>query len=133
MRTARTEVFIVDDNAIVRDTLARLIDHEPDLRVCGQAASGKQALADIAKLKPGVAIVDLSLGDMSGIDLVRKLRARASAPACLIVSMHEEGILAAEAFAAGAQGYLVKAHAALRILDAVRAVAHGGTYGKPAA
>ncbi len=125
----QTQVFIVDNSALVRDTLTELINHEKDLHVCGQAKSGRQALRDIPNAKPDIAIVDLSLDDMNGIDLVRKLKHKGKLlPAVLVVSMHEEGVFSREAMAAGAKGYLMKGRAAEKVVEAVRVLAEGKAY-----
>ncbi len=129
MTLNRTSIFIVDGNPMVRHTLAELIDHEKDLHVCGQAGNGKQALKKISSLKPDIAIVDLSLEDMDGMSLIRKLSLRRESPVdVLVVSMHEEGVFTKEAFQAGAKGYLMKTQAAANVLKAIRTIAKGGLY-----
>ena len=130
------EVFLVDDSHAVRSSLTALIRHEPDLSVCGEAGNGGEALKKIEALKPDVVIVDLSLEDVDGMDLVKKIASNGyGKPAILVVSMHEEGIYGAAALGAGAKGYLMKAHAAEKILEAVRTVANGGifTHNRPEA
>ena len=123
------EVFLVDDSHAVRSSLTALICHEPDLSVCGGAGSGREALKKIAALKPDVVIVDLSLEDVDGMDLVKKIASNGyGKPAVLVVSMHEEGVYGTAALGAGAKGYLMKARAAEKIVEAVRTVADGGIF-----
>lgn len=129
MISKKTRIFIVDDSALVRKTLTELINHEEDLQVCGQVKNGREALRDIPIAKPDIAIVDLSLGDMNGMDLVKQLRRKSKTPpAVLVVSMHEEGVFLKEALAAGAKGYLMKGRAAEKVVEALRALARGETY-----
>ncbi len=128
MKTKRLNVFIIDRNDVVRRALTELINHENDLHVCGESNNGGRALEDIARLEPDVAIVDLSLASAEGVGLIRLLRRLSRPPEVLAVSMHGESIFAADARRAGAKGYLMKARAAEKIVDAVRAVARGEAY-----
>ena len=122
-------IFLVDDSQAVRQSLTKLVRHEADLTVCGEAESGSQALEKFPSLKPDVVIVDLSLDDIDGIDLVKKIASKDDeAPSVLVVSMHEESVYGGEVLRAGAKGYLMKTHAAEKIVEAVRTVAKGGIY-----
>jgi DNA-binding NarL/FixJ family response regulator len=121
-------VFLVDDHPIVRHGIAQLLSSQADLEVCGQAADARTALAGIAEAAPAVVIVDVSLGDTSGIDLIGELR-RAQPGACvLVVSMHDEQLYAERALRAGASGYVMKHEATEAIVRAVRTVAAGGMF-----
>ena len=121
-------VFVVDDHPIVRHGFAQLLSAEPDLELCGQAAEARGALAAIAAAEPGVVIVDVSLGDASGIDLIGEIKQRLPRAAVLVVSMHDEQLYAERALRAGAAGYVMKHEAAGAIVRAIRTVAAGGMF-----
>lgn len=120
-----TRVFLVDDHPLVRESLASLVSHQPDLSVCGEADRPGPALAAIASLKPDVAIVDLSLGDGSGLDLIRDLRRMHPEVAILVLSMHDESLYAERALRAGARGYIMKREATRNVILAIRRVREG--------
>ena len=124
--TTTTRVFIVDDHPLVREFLASLIDQQPDLTVCGQADDYRSALTGIASTQPDVAIVDLSLGERSGLDLIRDLKAAQPDVAVLVLSMHDEDLYAQRALRAGARGYLMKREATGNVIVAIRRVRRGG-------
>ena len=124
--TAATRVFIVDDHPLVREFLASLIDQQPDLTVCGQADDYRSALTGIASTEPDVAIVDLSLGERSGLDLIRDVKAAQPDVAVLVLSMHDEDLYAQRALRAGARGYLMKREATGNVIVAIRRVRRGG-------
>jgi len=124
--TATTRVFIVDDHPLVREFLASLIDQQEDLSVCGQADDYRSALAGIASAQPDVAIVDLMLGERSGLDLIRDLKAAHPNVAVLVLSMHDEDLYAQRALRAGARGYLMKREATGNVIVAIRRVRRGG-------
>lgn len=121
-------VFVVDDHPIVRHGFAQLLTAEPDLELCGQAAEARGALAAITAAEPGVVIVDVSLGDASGIDLIGEIKQRLPRAAVLVVSMHDEQLYAERALRAGAAGYVMKHEAAGAIVRAIRTVAAGGIF-----
>ena len=121
-------VFVVDDHPIVRHGFAQLLSAEPDLELCGQAAEAHSALAAITAAEPGVVIVDVSLGDASGIDLIGEIKQRLPSAAVLVVSMHDEQLYAERALRAGAAGYVMKHEAAGAIVRAIRTVAAGGLF-----
>lgn len=125
MTTPKTRVFIVDDHPLVRESLANLIAQQPDMSICGEAEYSSTALAAIATLQPDVAVVDLSLGDGSGLDLIRDLRKLHPRVAVLVLSMHDESWYAERALRAGARGYVMKRAASRDVLDAIRRVREG--------
>jgi len=125
MTTPKTRVFIVDDHPLVRESLAGLIDQQPDLSVCGEADRSSAALAAIGSAQPDVTIVDLSLADGSGLDLIRDLRKLHPRVAVLVLSMHDESWYAERALRAGARGYVMKRAASRDVLDAIRRVREG--------
>ena len=120
-----TRVFLVDDHPLVRESLASLIARQPDLSVCGEADRPASALAAIASLKPDVAVVDLSLGDGSGLELIRDLKRMHPEVAVLVLSMHDESLYAERALRAGARGYIMKREATRNVILAIRRVREG--------
>ncbi len=121
-------ILIVDDHPIVRQGLKRMIETEADLNVCGEAQSEREARAAIRQLQPDVVIVDLSLDQGDGINLVRDVRAHHPEIALLVLSMHDEAIYAERLLAAGASGYIMKQAAADQLITALRCVPGGETY-----
>ena len=98
-------VFLVDDHPIVRQGLVQLIEQEPDLKVCGEAADVKEARASLSKVVPDIVILDLSLRDSDGLELVKDIRSKYQQLPVLILSMHDENIYAERLLSAGANGY----------------------------
>jgi len=121
-------ILIVDDHPVVREGLAMQIATQPDLKVCGEAEDVAGALALLESARPDVAIVDISLKNGSGLDLIRRIRDRRDAVRILVWSMYPENLYAERALRAGAQGYLHKGQATRRLLEAVRAVLAGKMY-----
>jgi DNA-binding NarL/FixJ family response regulator len=122
---AKSRVFIVDDHTMFREGMKQLIDREADLTVCGDAASGDEALGSIPGLKPDLVIVDLSLSGSTGLDLIKTLRSLYPALPVLVVSMHEETLYAERALHAGASGYVMKQEPAKTVKLAIRKVLAG--------
>jgi DNA-binding NarL/FixJ family response regulator len=121
-------VFIVDDHPIVRQGLTQLINHEPDLRVCGEASGVKEARSTLSDAQPDVVIVDLSLRESDGLELLKDIRAKYRTLPVLVLSMHDEVIYAERLLSAGANGYIMKQAAADQLLIALRRVLAGGIY-----
>ena len=114
MKTPKTDsnikkkkVFIVDDHAILREGLSRLINSEEDLTVCGEADNASDALQAIAHSKPDIVLVDITLGDGSGIRLIENLAYSYTALPALVLSMHDEAAYAERCLKAGARGYIM--------------------------
>src|SRR3954454_15834594 len=126
--TAQRRVLIVDDHPIVRQGLRRMIEPEPDLVVCGEVQTEREARAAIRALAPDVVIVDISLAQGDGLELVRDVHAHHSGLPMLVLSMHDELIYAERLLAAGASGYIMKHAASDQLLVALRRVLTGGTY-----
>ena len=121
-------VLLVDDHPIVRQGLSRIIANEPGLAVCGEAETVREARQAVRDLKPDVVVVDLSLKEGDGIELVRELRAHHPALPLLVLSMHDESVYAGRLLAAGANGYIMKHAASEQFIGALRQVLEGGTY-----
>ena len=125
---ARQRVLIVDDHPIVRHGFVRLIEASPDLAVCGEVETVADAKRAIRELLPDVVIVDLTLGQGDGLELVRDVRAHLPDLPMLVLSMHEESIYAERMLAAGARGYIMKEAASGQLLIALRRVLSGKVY-----
>lgn len=123
--TARSRIFLVDDHPLVRESLGSLIERQPDLSVCGQAENATTAYEAISRLKPDLAVVDLSLDGGSGLELIKQLQGLPEAPKVLVLSMHDEAFYAERSIRAGALGYVMKRAATGRVVDAIRQVLQG--------
>ncbi len=126
-RRKRT-VLIVDDHPIVRQGLAQLIDQEEDLQVCGQAEDAHEAMQAIRTLKPDMVVVDISLRDTSGMELIKDLKVQYPDLPVLTLSMHDEAVYGERALRAGAKGYIMKQEATEKVVTAIRRVLAGELY-----
>jgi DNA-binding NarL/FixJ family response regulator len=113
-------VFIVDDHAVVREGLTKLIGQESDMTVCGEAEDGPSALKQLFDLQPDIAVVDISLSSSNGLDLIKGMKLRYPAMPILVFSMHEESIYAERALRAGASGYIMKSESPAVLISAIR-------------
>jgi len=127
-QTAKAKVLLVDDHPIVRQGLGQLINEEPDLSIVGEAEDFQQALAAIDTANPDVAIVDISLKDRSGIELIKEIRAKRPDLPILVLSMHDESLHAERVLRAGAKGYIMKQEATEQVMNAIRRVLRGEVY-----
>lgn len=123
--SAQSRIFIVDDHTMFREGLRQLIEREPELTVCGDAASAVEALQSIRQTRPDLVIVDISLGGTSGIDLIKSIRSDYADLPVLVVSMHDESLYAERALRAGAMGYVMKHEPAKTMKAAIRKVLGG--------
>jgi DNA-binding NarL/FixJ family response regulator len=121
-------LLLVDDHTIVREGLKRILETTPDGWVITEESSGFQALDSLRRAPFDLAIVDLSMPGMSGLELIRRIRAEFPALPVLVLSMHAEEEYALRSFKAGANGYVTKDSAAAELLQAVRKVLQGGAY-----
>lgn len=119
---AATRVFIVDDHALVREWLGHLLRRERDLVVVGEADEPGQALAAMAANPPHVAVIDISLRHGSGLELIKRLRARLPTVEIVVLSMHDALSDVERAFRAGATGYVMKRESTGQIVEAIREV-----------
>jgi DNA-binding NarL/FixJ family response regulator len=115
-------VLIVDDHALVRAGLKALLMGQTDMAVCGEAESATQALALLEQASPHVAVIDLTLKDGNGIQLIKDIRHRRSEVRVVVSSMHEELVYAERTLQAGAMAYVHKEESTDRVLDAIRCV-----------
>ena len=130
-RTPVIRVFLVDDHAVLRDGLRRVLEETADISVVGEAGTIAEALRRAAVERWDVLIADLTLPDGNGIDLVREARALQPRLAVLVLSMHAEDFYASRVLAAGASGYLTKGRPSSMVLEAVRRVASGQRFITP--
>jgi RNA polymerase sigma factor (sigma-70 family) len=123
--TQPIRVIVADDHSVVREGIRTVLEAADDFDVVAEAATGAQALALIDEHDPDVAILDLTMPEMSGIDVITQLRARSARTSVLILSMHDHPEYVLGAVRAGADGYLLKSAGPGEVRDAVRAVAEG--------
>ncbi|MDP6637080.1 MAG: response regulator transcription factor [Phycisphaerae bacterium] len=121
-------VLLVDDHPIVRQGVKMIITQEPDIVVCGEAESAADAMALIRKSAPDVAIVDLTLKDGSGLELIKDAKAHCPKLIVLVLSMRDEAFYAHRVLKAGARGYITKEEGPDRIIEGIRAVIDGRVY-----
>jgi len=127
-RTSR--IMIVDDHALVRHGLGQLISGEADLEVCAQAATIDEALGRLDS-EPDLIVIDISLKEGNGIELIKQVKARDADIKMLVSSMHDESLFAERALHAGAKGYINKQESTENVLDAIRHVLDGHIYLSP--
>lgn len=125
MAERKIRVFLVDDHPLVRESLTSLINQQDDMEVCGEAEDMVHGLKAIAAMTPDVAIVDISLKESSGLELVKALRLRFPATQLVVLSMHDEKLYAERCLRAGARAYVMKRESTRRIITAIREVAQG--------
>jgi DNA-binding NarL/FixJ family response regulator len=121
-------VLLADDHGVLRDGVRRLLEVNTDIRVTATVRNATEALAQAVALRPDVALVDISMPGLSGIELTRAMRSAAPETAVLILSMFSSSDLVREALRAGASGYLLKESAGEEVVKAVRAVKAGRRY-----
>jgi len=124
----KSRIFVVDDHPLVREGLTNLINGQDDLVVCGEAKNSAQAIDRIIKRQPDVALIDISLENESGLELVKQLAAQFPQVALIVLSMHDEGLYAERALRAGARGYVMKHETSSSVLASIRRVLEGGVY-----
>jgi DNA-binding NarL/FixJ family response regulator len=126
--TEKRRVLVVDDHAVLREGLALVINAQPDLLVCGEAANVAGGLQAVAAVRPDIALIDLSLTDGSGLELVKDLKAQHPSLPTLVLSLHDEVLYAERVLRAGARGYIMKRAATAELLAAIRKVLDGEIY-----
>jgi DNA-binding NarL/FixJ family response regulator len=121
-------ILVVDDHPMTRHGVASLLQQQPGLKVSGEVDSARAALAAVRVEPPDLVVVDLSLGERSGLELIKDLHALHPEVPILVFSMHYESLYAERALRAGARGYLMKSEGAAPLIAAVRAVLQGKVY-----
>ena len=127
----KIRVLCVDDHPVVRDGIAAIINLQPDMVLAGAAATGGEALERFFELRPDVALVDLQLPDMSGFDLIRKIKDKSPNARIIVLSSYEGDVDIQRALEAGAQGYVAKGIVRGELLETIRSV-HAGKRRLPA-
>jgi len=119
--TKRNAVLLVDDHPAIREGLSSAINQTDDLVVCGEAESASKAMAEIARLQPDAVLVDISLHNSNGMELIKDIRARYSGKIpVLALSMHDETLYAERVLHAGARGYIMKQESMKMVIEALR-------------
>lgn len=124
-------LIIADDHTVVREGLAAMLEDEPDMQVVGLVGTGREAVALVRQQQPDIALLDITMPDMNGLDATRRIVAEHAAVKVLILTMHEEEAFFFEALRAGAAGYVLKGADSEELLSALRAVHEGGVYLPP--
>lgn len=127
-KSGKARILIVDDHPIVRQGMTLLINQEEDLHACCEAGDAQQAIEANSLCPHALAIVDLSLAGISGLDLIRQLRLKFPELFILVISMHDESVYAERALRVGAHGYLMKQEATTTLLAAIRLILQGELY-----
>jgi DNA-binding NarL/FixJ family response regulator len=127
-KSAAKRVLIVDDHPMMRQGLAQLIDNEPDLKVVAEADTGGQGLDIMVGQKLDLALIDISLPDKNGLELIKDIHTVKPELPVLIVSMHDEALYAERVLRAGARGYIMKQEGGKKLLLAIRQVLTGQIY-----
>jgi DNA-binding NarL/FixJ family response regulator len=129
--TGRISVCLVDDQTLVRQGIRSLLELSDDIRIVGEAADGVQAMELIPKTKPDVVLLDMRMPGMSGLDVLNALAAKGDMPPTIILTTFDDDQLVLAGLKAGARGYLLKDVSLEQLVDAVKAVASGGSLVQP--
>ena len=121
-------VFLADDHALVRDGLRMLLEVQPDLEVIGEAADGREAVRQATQLSPDVAILDIAMPELNGLEAARQILAACPTTQVIMLSMHGSSDHVFDALQMGVRGYLLKASAGRKVAEAVHAVHAGRRY-----
>jgi len=125
---ARQKVLVVDDHPVFRAGLIVLLGQEPDLTVCAESNDAAQTLTILERLTPDLILMDMSLPDKSGLELLKDVRAMHPDIPVLVLSMHDETLYAERVIRAGGRGYIMKQAGPDKIIEAIRQVLSGGVY-----
>jgi DNA-binding NarL/FixJ family response regulator len=126
--TNGTRVLIVDDHPMTRAGLVHVINHQPDLVVCGEAENAAEALDAVDASRPDLVLADITLPGKSGLELIKDIKALRPGLPILVISMHDESLYAERVLRAGARGYITKHEGGERLMQAVRHVLSGQIY-----
>jgi two-component system, NarL family, invasion response regulator UvrY len=124
----KTTIVLVDDHAVVRAGVRRLLEQEPLFEVIGEAESGEKAYQILAELKPDVMVMDLSMPGMGGLEAIRRILMRYEKAKILVLSMHEDLSFANQALKLGAKGYLTKNTLADDLVKSIETVTQGDVF-----
>jgi DNA-binding NarL/FixJ family response regulator len=124
----KKRLLIVDDHPMMRQGLAQLISNEPDLAVAGEAENSREAMEAIAAGRPDLVLVDISLPDKTGLELIKDIQAQHQGLPVLVISMHEESLYVERILRAGGRGYIMKQEGGKKLMEAIRQVLAGKIY-----
>ncbi len=119
------KIYILDDHPIVIEGLTKVINQQDDLQVVGSTEDATLALQQIAKLKPDIVVLDITLRDRSGVDMIKKIKTSSPNTHVLVYSMHDENVYAERCLRAGAMGYLMKSEGGARVVQGLRQLLTG--------
>lgn len=119
------KIYILDDHPIVIEGLKKVIEPQEDMQVVGSSEDANTALQQMTKLKPDIVVLDITLKDRSGVDVIKKIRTSLPSTQVLVYSMHDENVYAERCLRAGAMGYLMKSEGAARLLQGIRQIISG--------
>jgi DNA-binding NarL/FixJ family response regulator len=122
---AQTKILIVDDHPMMREGLAQLIGHQPDMMVCGEAGDARDALEKVRLLQPNLVLADITLPGRNGLELIKDIQALDAGVSVLVISMHDESFYAERVLRAGGRGYVMKQEGGKKIMEAIRQVSAG--------
>ncbi len=125
---SKRRILLVDDHPLLRKGIGQLINEQPDLMVCGEAENRAAAILEMERSQPDLAVVDLSLKDELGLELIKDCQVRFPHVLILVLSMFDERFYAERVLRAGAKGYIMKAEASEKVLIAIRKVLDGGIF-----
>lgn len=119
------KIYILDDHPIVIEGLTKVINGQEDMQVIGSSDDATTALTQIAKLKPDLVVLDITLKDRSGVDMIKKIKAAVPTTQVLAYSMHDENVYAERCLRAGAMGYLMKGEGGARVVQGIKQILGG--------
>jgi two-component system invasion response regulator UvrY len=122
------KVLLADDHSIVREGLRRIVEESDDMEVVAEASDGKEAIHQIRKSQPDVAVIDISMPEIDGLEVLQQLQPEYPELPILILTMHEEQQYVVRAIEAGARGYITKKSAPEQLVEAIRKVYAGSLY-----
>src|SRR5262245_54857456 len=129
--STKVRILLVDDHPVLRKGLIQVIDADPGLQVVAEAGDGEAALAQIEKLRPTIAVLDIDMPRLDGFGVIREIRRRQLAVDVVFLTLHSDEGLFNEAMDLGAKGYILKETAVSEIVGGIRAVASGQHYVTP--
>lgn len=124
----KKRILLIDDHPLLREGMSQIINGQPDLIVCGEAGDRANAMAVAEATKPDLVVVDISLKDQSGLELIKDFKVRFPNMLMLVLSIHDESFYAERALRAGARGYIMKHEASEKVLGAIRCVLGGDVF-----
>ncbi len=125
-------IVVADDHGIVREGLRRLLEAEPDLKVCGEAEDGRQVLEEVTRCRPDLVVLDITMPGMGGLETLERLRGEHAGTKVILLSVHNDPPFIQSAIGLRVDGYVLKNGRAAEIVTAIREVMKGGSYFSPA-